>query len=225
MEMYVRRSVCAVTCVGSGGKSRRVLRSLATGRQTRFCDSSTGCDASSSLPRGAGLTDCASGDEEGTGPRKRRPCFHTSACFRRTPGVRSWRCFETFCCVKPCVSATSCGVASPARNCSTSRSRATCLRTRSRSAPRTNLPSVVARARSPWMMYGSVRECRCPCTSERRGGCTFTRAAEEAHAPRERAAQGGLSSAIHYPLIPFAVPRSAASVTLGRPVSGRRTRR
>ena len=29
--------------------------------------------------------------------------------------------------------------------------------------------------------------------------------------------QGGLSIEIHFPLIPFAVPRSAASETLGRP--------
>jgi integrase/recombinase XerD len=203
-----RRCTCTPTSRSknehSPARSHWTANPAATGRHTRFCDSS-----SSSLPRGAGLTDCASGEEEGTVPRQRRPGFHTSACFRRTPGVRSWRCFETFCCVKPSVSATSCGVASPARNCCTSRSRATCLRTRSRSAPRTNLPSVVARARSPWMMYGSVRECRCACTSERRGGCTFTRAAEEAHAPRERAGAG-------WPLVGDPLPAHAVrSATVG----------
>jgi hypothetical protein len=37
--------------------------------------------------------------------------------------------------------------------------------------------------------------------------------------------QGGLSIEIHFPLMPSAMPRWAASVTLGRPASGRRMRR
>ena len=37
--------------------------------------------------------------------------------------------------------------------------------------------------------------------------------------------QGGLSIEIHFPLIPFAVPRWAGAGRLGWPASGRRTRR
>jgi hypothetical protein len=59
---------------------------------------------------------------------------------------------------------------------------------------------------------------RCACTIERRGCCTFTRAAEEdATLTANALAQGGLSTAIHSPLIPFAVPRWAGAGRLGWP--------
>ena len=168
----------------------------------------------------------AGGEEEGTVPRQRRHCFRTSACFRRTPVPRSWRCFETFCCVKPSVSASSCGVASPARSCSTSRSRATCLRTRSRSVTRTNLPSVIS-TRS-FTMDGVRVSARVPlCLYERTPRRLYVHARRRRgrHAHRERAAAGWPFDDDPLPLIPSAMPRWAASVTLGRPASGRRMRR